>query len=388
MSSFTPINDKQLKTAIVYDWLNTPYGGAEQVLLALKKLFPDAPIYTSIYNPQRCGWASKFEVKTTFINSVPFFNKHHRLAMPFMPLAFESLNLDQYQLIISVTSALAKGVVTKADQLHVCYLLSPPRFLYDFKQQHLQTAAVLKLPIIKQLKKLILNYVRWWDQAAIYRPDVIIPLSKLVQQRAADIYQISTAAPIYPPLDAVPLTTSNIEAKTLNLPSQFLLVVSRLVPYKRVDLAIKACVKLNRNLVIVGAGPSKNKLQKLADRLQDQDKPLITFLPPQPQPIVNSLMSRAEALLSPGVDDFGLAPLQANFLGTPSVVNSSSGAAEVFNAQKQGAIMPETSCSALIKAVQQLSQHQFNSDKMKTLVQKYSTDKFLQELKKIISTLS
>lgn len=375
MSSIKPILSNQLKTALVYDRVNTPYGGAEQVLLALKKLFPEAPLYTSIYHPQKAKWAKAFRVIPSFLNKIPIIKSSHRWLLPLMPIAFESLDLSKYQLIISVTSAEAKGVLTKPNQFHLCYLLTPPRYLYDFRDEYLSSAPILKTPGINCVVKKIIKYLTWWDQAAIYRPDLIIPISKLVKKRVEKIYNLEISNPIYPPCDVVSLTTNEQSFKQLNLPNKYLLLVSRLVPYKRVDLAIKACLNLQLKLVVVGEGTEEKKLKKIAKNNQN-----IIFLPSQPQSVVNSLMKHAQLFLAPGIDDFGLSPLHANRMGTPALINARSGVSEVFDPDVQGVVINKLSTQAIEQGIRHALSEQYNSAKIKTCTSKLTTNKFLSEI--------
>ncbi len=375
---------RNLKVAIVYDWVDTRYGGAEQLVLAFYKLFPKATLFTSIYNPQLACWADQVKVKASFLNRLPLIKKHHRLALPLLPMAFESLDLAEYELVISITSAFAKGVITRSDQLHLCYLLSPPRFLYDFNQEFSEYTKLSRLPVVKQVSRFILDYVRWWDQVAMFRPDAVVPISEQVQNRVNKNYGLKTLAPIYPPVDMIELQTDDQALTNLNLPSDFCLVVSRLISYKKIDLAIKACALLKQNLIIVGDGPSKKAWQKLAGSLQNTSNSHIIFLPSQPQPVVNSLMKNASLFLSPGVDDFGLSPLQANLFGTPAIINANSGVAEVFANNIQGLVIKKVTVSNLASAIEQALLKNFNSAKIKQLAQLQTTEKFIKEISEVI----
>jgi hypothetical protein len=148
---------QKMKVALVYDRVNTPYGGAEKVLLSLHELFPAAPLYTSLYNPKKAHWANIFEVKASFLNSIPFLKNNHQLIAFLMPLAFESFDFSQYDLVISITSAEAKGVITKPQTTHLCYLLTPPRYLYSHKRFYLQKSRIFNLPIIRNISLALLD---------------------------------------------------------------------------------------------------------------------------------------------------------------------------------------------------------------------------------------
>ncbi len=385
----TAITDKQLKTALVYDRVNTSHGGAEQVLLALQHLFPQAPLYTSVYDRQKAKWAQSFTVKTSFLQNWPGAKTHHRCFLPLMPLAFEQLDLSDYDVVVSVSSAEAKGVITKPHQIHINYMLTPPRYLYSHKKEYLQSRSWLNLPIINGVTRQLLRYQTWWDQVAVYRPDVIVPLSKLVKARAKQYYQLEINDPIYPPVDMVNfnLTLSKHhqqQLKAFALPDKFCLIVSRLVNYKRIDVAINACDKLGLNLIIIGEGPDKKRLNKLARTKTNST--YIKLIGSQPQAIVNNLMKQAMVVLSLGVEDFGLAPLQANLLGTPAIVNDESGMAEVV--KNNGAVkIKDLSAKTIISALQTVVDRTWNKTDMKINAQKYTRNRFLFKFKNVLTSL-
>lgn len=384
---------KQLKTAIVYDKVSAAYGGAEQVLIALNQLFPKAPLFTSVYKQKQAKWAKIYpRVITSFLQKLPGASSHYRWYLPLMPLAFESLDLSEYDLIISVTSGEAKGIITKPDQLHLCYLLTPPRYLYSHQREYLNSRKILSLPGIKNLVKLFLKYLRWWDQVASYRPDLIIPISHLVAERAEKYYSRQTAPVIYPPID-IPFSKIS-KAKKLNqklaefnLPQKYLLVVSRLVAYKEIDLAIAACLATKQNLVIVGTGPELKRLKTLTRNLlgefHDQASKII-FLKNQPQAIVNYLYQRAEGLLMPAKEDFGITALQANYFKTPVILHYQSGAAELIKDPEHGIHIDAATLPEITKAILQLKQTKFDKKKLKALTQTYTTSKFLYNVESVI----
>ncbi len=375
-------NLQNLKVALVYDRVNTRFGGAEQVLLVLHDLFPDATLFTSVYDKKEAHWAQIFKVKTSFLQKCRMARRRHRLFLPLMPLAFEKLDLREYDLIISVTSAEAKGIITQPGQKHICYLLTPPRYLYSHQQEYLNSRLLFKIPGIKFFAKKIFNYLTWWDQAAIHHPDYLLPISKLVQQRVKKYYDLATLDPIYPPINVgleEPIEDWPQLSNLLSLPNEFFLVVSRLVSYKKIDLAIQACVELDKNLVIVGQGPELKKLTKLAKKKKN-----IIFLQNQPQKIVNTLMQQAQLFLAPGIDDFGLSPIQAGFFGTPAVINHHSGVAEVLKHKKQALHLNEISLAELIDKIKMAEQINFNSAELKQNALKYTKEKFKLNFTKIL----
>lgn len=305
-----------------------------------------------------------------------------------MPLAFESLDLSAYQLVVSVTSAEAKGVITKPNQLHICYMLTPPRYVYDFKVNYTASGSLFRMPIFSFFARVIIKYLHWWDQVAIFRPDVVIPLSKLTANRIKEAYQIKPCKPLYPPIDIIDdkaiSHADEVNRALPKLPEQYNLIVSRLVPYKRVDLAMLASELINQNLVIVGDGSEMKRLIRLSESIHKRSNIKIVFLSTQAQKIVNFLISHAEVFLSPGVDDFGLSPLQANILGTPAVINSRSGVAEVFNRIGVGAMISTQTPQSVAKGISEASSKVVKSANIESIKLELGSLRFKQEFIKII----
>ncbi len=364
------------RIALIYDRANTAYGGAEQVLLALQALYPDITLFTSVYDPKKAKWTKKFtNVKTSFLQKIPFTTKLHRYLAALMPIAFECLDLSTYDIIISVTSAEAKGVLTKANQLHLCYLLSPPRYLYHYQDEYLKQNRLLNLPIIHFFAKSALNYLKKWDQVAIYRPDLIIPIAQIVKQRAQKYYpQIKLEKVIYPPIDASLIEYQN--KQTAIIEGQYLLLVSRLVPYKNIAPAILACQKLGQKLVIVGEGPEKNNLKNLANEL-------IIFKKQLSKSSLANLYQHCQAVLSPGLDDFSIVALEANLFGKPVIINQLAGASELITDKIHGLHLTykttdsvEMITTNLVKSIQKLNKIHFDAKILRKNALKYDTNKF------------
>ena len=358
------MNLNSLKIALIYDKVNTPFGGAEHGLAALHQAFPNAPLFTSIYEPVHAEWARDFAVMSSFLNKMPFFRSKHQILLPLMPLAFESFNLDDYDVIISVTAGEAKGVLTKPHQLHICYLLTPPRYLYTHQEEYLQSYRFAKLPIFRQIAKLWLRYLKWWDEAAGFRPDFIIPISGLVKARAEKIYGRAIEEPLYPPVPSMPDNNTTLPVEGC------LLSASRLVPYKRLDLSIAACKKLGLTLVVTGDGAARPSLLKAAGRVgisRIPGEPLgdflvraaanhktILFANKCTENELAALFRTCRALLMPGVEDFGITAMQAAAVGLPVIMAKKSGAAELLHNNKQAFFLNTVSEKALIEAIKQL----------------------------------
>ncbi|PIR59096.1 MAG: hypothetical protein COU69_01755 [Candidatus Pacebacteria bacterium CG10_big_fil_rev_8_21_14_0_10_56_10] len=367
----------RLKVALVYDRANTAHGGAEKVLLALHQLLPQAPLLTSVYHP-RAQWADRFRVVTSWLDKIPGASNRHRALAWAMPLAFESLDLSGFQVVVSVTSAEAKGVITKPDQLHCCYLLSPPRYLYSHRGEHLRHSPLSRLPGGRAITGAALSYLEWWDQVAIHRPDVVVPISRRVNQRLKKYYpQLAPSRRqpvIYPPV-TVP---TNRRQPRVSLPATFALVVSRLVMYKRLDLAVTACRRLKLPLVVVGTGPDRTRLERLADG------GMTTFINTASDQEVAWLMSRAQALLMPGEEDFGITALEAVGQGTPVVLNRRSGVSELLKAGVHGELIDRVGESTVTAATRRAVATNYQTAIMRATAQKYNTSRFQERFGRLL----
>jgi glycosyltransferase involved in cell wall biosynthesis len=323
-----------MKVALVYDRVNK-WGGAERVLLALHELFPQAPLYTSVYDAKKAPWAKVFQIKTSFLQNIPGAKKNHELLAPLMPFAFERFNFDKYDLVISVTSEAAKGIITHSGTMHICYCLTPTRYLWSgfteyFKNKSL---SILLRPVINALRK--------WDLVASTRPDVFIAISKEVQGRIKKYYGRESEL-VYPPATlslarraGPPVALgerekgkgeSNLSASPFTLHSSpYFLVVSRLskfTRYKRVDLAIEACNELQLPLKIIGEGNLRKELEKEAG-------PTIEFIGKVSDRELVDYYKNCKALIFPGREDLGLVMIEAQMQGKPVIAFKAGGALEL-----------------------------------------------------------
>lgn len=379
-------NWSALKIAIIYDRVNTRHGGAELVLTALHTAFPQADLITSVADLTEATWAQRFpRVITTWLQKWPGANHLHRWLALFMPLAFESLSLQNYDVILSVSSAEAKGVLTTPHQLHICYLLSPPRYLYHQQTELLEGHWLTRLPLLRQIADLALTYLRWWDQVAIHRPDVLIPLSNRVTQQLQDFYQYphrKIDKVLYPPIQLLPKlgNTTKLPTGLKNIPAPYFLQVARLVPYKKVALSMEATALAQQNLVVVGEGPDFQKLTHLANYLNQQSASKITLLGTMTTEELNSLYQHCLGVLMPGEEDFGLTALEANAAGKPAIVYALSGAAEVIEAGKHGIHLKTQTQAALAQAMKNLLQQPWSPQLLRQNAAKYDTNRFVAEV--------
>jgi glycosyltransferase involved in cell wall biosynthesis len=323
-----------MQVAITTDWLNS-FGGAERVLIELHRMFPAAPVYTSVYEPSGLpqsmqGW----DVRTSFLQRLPFARRRHRAFLPLMPLAFEEMDLGEYDLVLTTSSAFAKGVITRPGALNVCYCYTPPRYLWDLYHQYVRglRTRMLIAPLAHRL--------RMWDRLSAERVDRFLTSSHEVAARIRKHYG-REAEVIPPPVDVEQFRPNG------KPPEDFYLVVSRLVGYKRVDLAVEAANRSRRRLVVVGEGPERRRLQALAGptaeftgRLEDEE--------------VAGLYSRCRALLFPGHEDFGITPVEAQAAGRPVVAYGRGGACETVVDGVTGVLFPAQTVEGLLAAIDRL----------------------------------
>ncbi len=355
---------KKFKVALVYDRVNK-WGGAERVLLALHELFPKAPLYTSVYREKKAPWAKVFNVKTTFLQKVPFVKERHELFAIFMPKAFEEFRFDSYDVVISVTSESAKGIITKSGTVHICYCLTPTRYLWSGYNEY------FKNKVFKALARPFLSYLKEWDLRAAKRPDVLFAISKEVKKRI-QLYYKRDSRILYPPL-------AFSKVKKIILPKEkgYFLVVSRLVPYKRVDLAIKACNRLGLPLKVVGIGVEMERLKKLSG-------PTIQFLGSLTEERLLGYYKNCKALIFPGKEDFGLVTLEAQSFGKPVIAFADGGALETIIKEKTGLFFPRQNEKSLILALKSFNKKKFRESDCKKNALKFSKDKFKKEFRRAI----
>lgn len=330
-----------MKIALVYDRVNK-WGGAEKVLLFLHKLFPKAPLYTSVYNRETAPWAEVFDVRTSFLQKFPRAAVSHESYAPLMPIAFESFNFDEYDLVVSVTSEAAKGIITKPKTLHVCYCLTPTRYLWSGYKEYFSNA------VLRHASWPLISYLRKWDLIASSRPDLYIAISNEVKQRIKKYYKKDSEV-IYPPFKKLKDSSEN-----KNSDKDYFLVVSRLVPYKKIQIAIEAFNKLGWPLKIVGTGWEKEKLTRMA-------KSNIEFLGSLSEEELASYYKNCKALIFPGIEDFGLVMVEAQSFGKPVVAFGNGGALDIIKPNKTGLFFNHQTSESLVKALTEANWRNYNN---------------------------
>jgi glycosyltransferase involved in cell wall biosynthesis len=351
---------KNLKVALVHDWL-VSCGGGERVLYDFHSIFPDAPIYTLVYDPEKAPkWTTDCDIRTTYIQKWPGGKNHHKLLLAFMPKAWESLDLMQYDLVISSCASCCKGVLTRPDAIHICYCHTPIRYVWDRYFEYYAGAGAFKRFFMRRM----IHSVRMWDYLAAQRVDNFIANSNFVGKRIQKFYR-RDADTIYP---GVVVTNDPVSEKR----DDFYLVVSRFVSYKRVDLAIEACNQLGRRLVVVGSGGEEE------ERLRGMAGPSIEFVGRISDDEMRSYYHRAKAFLFPGIEDFGLTPLEAQEGGAPVIAYGEGGALETVVDGKTGLFFHEQTTEALITCLKHFEREgvAFTHQQIHDASLKFSEDAF------------
>jgi glycosyltransferase involved in cell wall biosynthesis len=358
--------------ALVHDWLNQ-LGGAEDVLETLVDLFPGAPIFTSIYWPEAMPAAyRRWPIRVSFMDRLPGVHRHHQPYLPLYPLAFERLDLSGHDLILSNKSGFCHGVRKPPGAVHVCYCLTPTRYVWDFDayaaREGLGRAARLLL-------RPVLAWLRGWDRAAAQRVDHFIAISTEVQRRIARHYGRDSVI-IHPPVE----TARFALAPASPTPGGYYLSLGRLIPYKRVDLAVQACTALGLPLLVGGDGRDRARLERLAG-------PTVKFLGRVPAEELPALMAGCRAFLFPGLEDFGITPVQALAAGRPVVAFAGGGALDIVQDGVNGALFHQPTVAALCAALERLERLAFEPAALRASAARFDRSRFVEALSTFLSPL-
>lgn len=355
-----------MRIALVHDYL-TQLGGAERVLAALMQAFPNAPVFT-LLKSDIAGFDEK-RIKTSFLQRLPGARKHHRYFPLLMPFAIEQFDLSAYDVVLSASHSFGKGVITSPHTLHISYCFTPTRYVWDDSHRYVREFSRSKY--FQRLAPLGLSYIRIWDYFAAQRVDSYLTLSDYVAKRIRKYYQRESKV-IAPPVD---VENFSVNQKT----GGYYLVVSRLVPYKRTELAIEACEKLGRPLKIAGTGPELAELKRRAGRHTQ----FLGFVPDSDLP---ALYANAKALLFPQEEDFGITPLEAAATGRPTLALAAGGALETIIPRKTGLFFSEQSQESLMRAIQKSEKMAWNSDLIRGHAEKYHSQVFLDKIQTFVHT--
>ncbi len=354
-----------MRLAIVHDWLNQ-LGGAEQVLETLVEMFPEAPVYTSIY--WRDGMPLTYrswDIRTTWMDRLPGIHRHHQPYLPFYPLAFAGLELSGYDAVLSNKSGFCHGVRT-GNAIHICYCLSPTRYVWDFENYASREA----LPaVLKRALRPLIRLLRRWDYQAAQRVHHFVAISHEIQARIKRFYGRPSII-IYPPVE-----TGRFQPSPTH--DDYYLIVSRLVPYKRIDLAIRAFNQLRLPLLIAGTGRDRAALEAMAG-------PTISFLGYVPDAELPRLFARCRAYILPGVEDFSIAPVQAQAAGRPVIAFGAGGALDTVVEGQTGAFFYEPTPEALADAVRNFNPEDVDPQLCRANAERFAAPLFRERLRQFI----
>jgi glycosyltransferase involved in cell wall biosynthesis len=361
-----------LKIAIIHDWLVT-YAGAERVLEQILLLYPDSDVFTVVdFLPdnERTFLQNK-HTNTSFIQRLPFAKSKYRQYLFLMPHAVERLDISSYDLVLSSSHAVAKGIRTHSNQLHICYCHTPVRYAWDLQDQYLRESG-LDRGIKGVFARLILKYIRKWDLKTSQRVNYFIANSKYIAERIKRIYERDSAV-IYPPV-----SVEKFEICTKK--EDFYITVSRMVPYKKIDLIVETfTVMSDKKLIVIGDGPDFAKIETKAGRN-------IELLGHQPFEVVRDYMRRARAFVFAAEEDFGIAPVEAQACGKPVIAYGRGGALETVLENKTGIFFKEQTVESLIEAVNvfEKDEDRFDCNEIRKNAERFSKERFKREFREFV----
>lgn len=355
-----------MKIAIVHDYLNQ-YGGAERVVEVLHELFPEAPIYTSVYLPAEMPDTFKhMYIRTSFMQKFPWMKRHFKKYLMFFPKAIESFDLSGYDLVLSSSSGWAKAAKHDIGCLHICYCYTPMRWVWSYQRY-------VERENIPQVAEIILKYfiqsLKKWDLKTNDGVDKFVAISNLIRDRIKKCYDRESVV-IYPPVETR-------RFKIADAASNYFLLVSRLNTYKRVDIVVEAFNQLGLPLVIIGEGPDRPHLESIA-------KTNIKFLGRVSDPVVNEHCAKCRAFIFPGEEDFGIAPVEAMAGGRPVVAYAAGGALETVKEGITGVFFKEQTPAAIVEAIKKIQNMTFDSQQIRKHARQFDKEVFKQKLKEYI----
>ncbi len=363
-----------MKVALVHDWL-VKYAGAEKVLEAIYAQFPGT-IHTIVHDPDALNNTpiNDLRIKTSFIQRLPLAKRYYQYYLPLFPLAVEQFDLTKYNLVVSVSTCVAKGVLTKTDQVHLCYCCTPVRYGWDLYHQYLSIA--LKRKKLQNIfARLVLHYLRLWDIATANRVDYFVTLSEHVAKRIAKTYR-RKAEVIYPP---VPVSQFSPKAQK----KDYYVTAARMVPYKRLDLIVEAFSQMpQKRLVIIGDGPEAKKLKKLASKN-------IVFKGWLPFKDLKRHISEAKAFVYAAEEDFGIGMVEAQACGTPVLAFNKGGAQEIVVNGETGILFKEQTVEAIMEVVKryEVLKEKFHVHNIRRNSERFDTNIFQKRFTKFVSNV-
>jgi len=352
----------RIQAVLVHDWLTGMRGG-ERVLEILCRVFPQAPVYTLIHNPAAVSDPiNAHPIHTSFLQRVPGIFSHYRLLLPLFPAAVEHLRPPPADIVISTSHCVAKGIRPVRGTPHLCYCFTPMRYVWVFPDEYFG-----RDPLRRTLVRPLLRYLRWWDLRTTGRVDLFVAISRHVQRRIEDCYH-RPARVVYPPVN---LDFFTVDPTTPR--EDFDLIVSALVPYKRIDIAVEAYNRLKFPLKIIGSGSEYRVLRKMAG-------PHVEFLGRIPDSSIRQYYRRARFLIFPGEEDFGLVPLEAQACGTPVIALDRGGVQETIVPGRTGILFERQNPASLVEAVRTAERLRWDRTLIRRNAERFSVSAFLQGL--------
>lgn len=363
-----------MKTAFVHEWLTGGFVGSEKVLAEMWTVRPDSPIYTLVHNPADFVGTplAHAKIHTSAIQHWPRGVQNYRTYLPFMPYQVEQFDLTPYDTVISSSHAVAKGVLVGAGQLHISYIHSPIRYAWDLYQQYLREANLTR-GVKATLAKLVLHYIRIWDNSTANRVDVFLANSEYVAKRVWRTYR-RPARVLYPPVEVARFDHTRPR-------EDFYLAMSRFVPYKKIDLIVETFSRLDKPLVVIGSGPDFEKVKALAG-------PNVQLLGRQSDEVVAELMGRCKAFVFAADEDFGIVPVEAQAAGAPVIAYGKGGSLETVMPDKTGVFFGQQTVESLMRAVSLFEerQHLFNAGTIRRHAEQFQPARFRAQFAAILQT--
>lgn len=360
-----------MRVALVHDYLMQGMRGAERVLAVLHEIYPQAPVHTLLYDAAKMGGATEdWDIRTSLLQRLPGAKRLHRKLFALMPLAVELMNLREYDLVISASSAWVKNVRPAADATHICYCYSPARFLWSWSNQYLNSLRAG--PVAKWLVRATLPGLRWWDKRSTPRVSHFLAISQTVQQRIRRYFGRDSQV-IYPPVD-----TDRFQPGEQD--EDYFLIVGALNPYKRVDMAVEAFNHLQLPLVVIGDGPEYEHVKALAGST-------IKLLGWREDEEIEFHMARCRAFIMPQEEDFGIAPLEAQSAGRPVIAYGAGGALETIVENQTGLFFPAQTPHSLCEAVRRFPTMSFDKHHCRHNALRFSTQRFKKEFVQFVDKI-
>lgn len=365
-----------MRVAIVHEWFAS-YAGSERVLEQMLHVLPQADLFALVdFLPAgRRGFLGGRSVRTSFLQKMPFARRGFRKYLALMPLAVEQFDLSGYDLVISNSHAVAKGVVTGPDQLHVCVCYSPMRYAWDLQHQYLAASGLQRGPK-SWLVRVLLHYLRQWDARSANGVDHFVAVSRFIARRIRKTYRRDSRV-IYPPVD--------VDAFSLRREKEgFYLAASRMAPYKRMDLIVESFARMpGRELIVIGAGPQMAKVRRAAKAARN-----ISVLGYQPDDVLIDHMQRARAFVFAAEEDFGIMPVEAQACGTPVIALGRGGATETVLDGQTGVLFESQTTGAIIEAVEKFERFagDFEPDTLRRNAERFGVERFRREFAEFVGS--